>query len=75
MARRRHKFRASEYGEIDCPNCGECDDRNLGENRCGLCECRFVVNSYSTQASWRRVGDILTRDVFSSHEREGGAAQ
>jgi hypothetical protein len=61
MTKRRFKFRAAEYGHIDCPNCGECDDRNLGENRCGLCECRFVIRSYSTKAKWLWVGDDLTR--------------
>ena len=61
MTKRRFKRRAAEYGEIDCPNCGECDDRNLGENRCGLCECRFVIESYSTKAVWRRIEGKLTR--------------
>lgn len=65
MAKRRHKFRAAEYGHIDCPRCGECGDRNLGENRCGLCECRFVVASYSTKAMWRNVNGTLTRTETS----------
>lgn len=66
MAKRRHKFRAAEYGHIDCPNCGECDDRNLGVNRCGLCECQFAIESYSTKAKWQRVGGILTRVDLST---------
>lgn len=61
MAKRR--WRASEYGFIDCPNCNEGDERNLGLNVCGLCECRFVVNSYSRKAVWTRRGGVLTRDV------------
>lgn len=28
---------------VECPRCNEADERSLGENRCGLCECRFVV--------------------------------
>ena len=29
--------------EAECPRCGESDDRSVGLNICGLCECRFVV--------------------------------
>lgn len=61
MAKNRLRYRAAEYGHIDCPNCGECDDRHLGENRCGLCECRFAIVSYSTKAKWLVVSGILTR--------------
>jgi len=59
--RKRRRFRASEYGIIDCPNCNEGDDRSLGMNVCGLCECRFVVASYSTKAKWTRIDGVLTR--------------
>ena len=69
MARRRFKHRAAELGEIDCPNCGECDDRNLGENRCAACECRFVIQSYSTKAVWRWIGGNLTRTTLPPAER------
>lgn len=72
MAKRR-KFRASEYGHIDCPNCGECDDRNLGMNRCGLCESQFAVESYGTNTVWSRVDGVLTRidrHSLSSPERK-----
>lgn len=66
MAKRR--FRAAEYGHINCPRCGECDDRSLGANVCGLCECRFVVSTYSTKAVWRIVGGIPTRtEPLSPH--------
>jgi hypothetical protein len=30
---------------IECPRCNEADERSLGFNRCGLCECTFVVGS------------------------------
>jgi hypothetical protein len=30
-------------GPIECPRCGEADDRHEGINICGLCECRFAV--------------------------------
>jgi hypothetical protein len=29
--------------EIECPRCGEADERPQGFNKCGLCECEFVV--------------------------------
>lgn len=28
---------------VDCPKCGEGDERAVGLNVCGLCECRFYV--------------------------------
>lgn len=28
---------------IECPRCGEADERSIGKNRCGLCECEFFV--------------------------------
>lgn len=28
---------------VDCPRCGEGDDRSIGMNRCGLCEYEFFV--------------------------------
>jgi hypothetical protein len=28
---------------IECPRCGEADERSAGTNRCGLCECEFRV--------------------------------
>lgn len=28
---------------IECPRCGEADQRADGVNVCGLCECRFFV--------------------------------
>jgi hypothetical protein len=28
---------------VECPRCDEGDVRSIGENRCGLCECRFYV--------------------------------
>lgn len=49
MAKRRRRFRASDYGIIDCPNCGEGDQRNLGENLCSLCGFKFVVTTYGTK--------------------------
>lgn len=30
--------------EIECPRCGEADERAWGVNRCGLCECQFLVH-------------------------------
>jgi hypothetical protein len=65
MAKRR-KFRASEYGFIDCPNCNEGDERTPGMNRCGLCECQFSVQSYGTNTVWRRIDGVLTRIDRSS---------
>lgn len=32
---------------IDCPRCGEGDERSIGLNRCGLCECEFTVRRAS----------------------------
>ena len=28
---------------VDCPRCGEGDERSIGVNVCGLCECRFSI--------------------------------
>lgn len=28
---------------IECPRCGEQDQRSVGTNTCGLCECEFFV--------------------------------
>lgn len=28
---------------IECPRCGEADERSIGLNKCGLCECEFSV--------------------------------
>lgn len=33
----------------DCPGCGEGDERPLGPNKCGLCECEFIVTRYGTK--------------------------
>jgi hypothetical protein len=30
---------------VDCPGCGEGDERHFGINVCGLCECRFWVRA------------------------------
>jgi len=27
----------------ECPRCDEGDERSIGRNRCGLCECEFFV--------------------------------
>lgn len=29
---------------IECPKCNEADERYFGLNRCGLCECEFLVS-------------------------------
>lgn len=34
---------------VDCPKCGEGDERPLGPVVCGLCECRFIVTKYGTK--------------------------
>ena len=26
-----------------CPRCDETDERHVGINRCGLCDCEFIV--------------------------------
>jgi hypothetical protein len=28
---------------VECPRCNETDERAIGMNRCGLCECEFFV--------------------------------
>lgn len=30
---------------IECPRCEEADKRSIGFNKCGLCECEFLVAS------------------------------
>jgi hypothetical protein len=30
---------------MDCPRCGEGDNRHFGMNRCGLCECEFFIST------------------------------
>jgi late competence protein required for DNA uptake (superfamily II DNA/RNA helicase) len=36
---------------IECPRCGEADERNEGTNQCGLCECRFFVQRQKRRTS------------------------
>lgn len=39
---------------IECPRCNEADERSVGMNRCGLCECEFFVASNGAVYAPRR---------------------
>lgn len=44
---------------IECPKCNEADERPVGMNRCGLCECEFFVASNgSAYAPAKRPRDL-----------------
>jgi hypothetical protein len=58
---------------IDCPRCGEGDERPLGLNVCGLCECRFVVRANGelfVPSMSRRIGTVAVASHQRSHPTE-----
>jgi hypothetical protein len=66
---------------IECPRCGEGDERAIGRNTCGLCECLFLVTPSGRVADLsRRIGaatspkpgDALSADFVGSLSTQRG---